>query len=329
MGDRQRDACKLPRPVTSPFPDDAPLEFLVGPTAAGKSDLALEVAERAGAEILSLDSMLVYRGLDVGPAKPDAGARARVPHHLLDLVEPNERYHVHRYLDDFASAWKRVTAAGKRALAVGGTGFYLKALTQGLFVGPPHDQALRDELNARAAAEGSGVLHAELAAVDAESAARIHPNDAKRVVRGLEVFRASGRPLSDWQREWRGGGGSSPARIAGLDVAPEELDGRIAARTRAMLAAGWIDEARRVRARPGFGPTSIQALGYAEVLRHLDGELERDVLEQTIRLRTRQFARRQRTWFRGFPEIGWVDARAEDDPAGAILRVLGWDETRA
>lgn len=309
--------------MTRPLPDDAPLDFLVGPTAAGKTALALEVAERAGAEILSLDSMLVYRGMDVGTAKPDAAARARVPHHLLDLVDPPERYHVHRYLADFAAAWRGVTAAEKRALVVGGTGLYLKALTYGLFEGPPHDEALREELNARVAAEGSGVLHAELAAVDAESAARIHPNDAKRVVRGLEVYRASGRPLSAWQREWRASR-RRPARIVGLDVAPAELDARIAARTRAMLDAGWIEEARRVREGPGFGPTSIQALGYAEVLRHLDGELDRDALADLIRLRTRQFARRQRTWFRGFTDVEWIDAATERDPAEAVLRALDW-----
>ncbi|MEM7308626.1 MAG: tRNA (adenosine(37)-N6)-dimethylallyltransferase MiaA [Planctomycetota bacterium] len=316
--------------MTPRIPQDQPLFFLIGPTAAGKSALALEVAERAGAEILSLDSMQVYRGMDVGTAKPSAAERARVPQHLIDLVEPTERYHAHRYLEDAARAWHAVRERGRPALFVGGTGLYLKALTHGLFEGAPHDPELREDLNLRAAAEGSPALHAELSAVDPAAAARIHPNDAKRVVRGLEVFRGSGRRLSELQEEWKRAADGRPRTVVGVTPAPERLEQRIRARTRAMLAAGWIDEVRALLAAGGFGPTSAQALGYPEIRAHLAGELDAAELEAAIALRTRQFARRQRTWFRSFPETVWVDPEPDREAVNAkrapeqVLQALAW-----
>lgn len=307
--------------------DREPLRVLVGPTASGKTALGLALAERAGAEILSLDSMLVYRGLDVGTAKPTAAERARVRHHLLDLVSPAERYDVQRYLADARAALADVYARGRRALFVGGTGFYLAALVRGLFEGPPVDAALRGRIEARAAAQGPGPLHAELAAVDPDSAERIHPNDVRRVIRGIEVFEQTGRPLSAWQREW--GATPSPrverARLVGLALETPELDRRIRLRTDAMLDAGWRDEARAVSAGEGFGPSARQALGYAEVLAWADGALTREAARERIALRTRQFARRQRTWYRKFP-IRWLDP---DDPAVVerALEALGWSST--
>lgn len=304
--------------------DREPLRALVGPTASGKTALAIELAERVGAEILSLDSMLVYRGLDLGTAKPDAADRARVRHHLLDLVSPAERYDVQRYLADARAALADIHARGRRALFVGGTGFYLAALLRGLFEGPAVDPELRARLEARAAERGAGPLHAELAAVDPESAGRLHPNDVRRVIRGLEVLEQTGRPLSDWQREW--GAAPTPrverARLVGLALETPELDRRIRARTKAMLDAGWREEARAVSAGPGFGPSARQALGYAEVLAWADGAATREETEERIVLRTRQFARRQRTWYRKFP-VRWLDP---DDPAiaEAALEALGW-----
>lgn len=296
--------------------DAAPLHAVLGPTAVGKSALALELAERAGAEILSLDSMLVYRGLDIGTAKPSAAERARVPHHLLDLVDPPERYDVLRYLADARRAVADVRARGRRPLFVGGTAFYYRALVQGLFEGPPVDHELRARIEARAEAEGLAALHRELRRIDPDSATRIHPNDRKRVVRALEVFEQTGDPLSVQQREWGWSEGRPPPgrarRVVALRRPAAELEERIRARTAEMLAAGWIDEVRALRDGPGFGPTSIQALGYSEVLLHLDGELDRDELRERIALRTRQFARRQRTWFRRFPEIRWIDPASRD-----------------
>lgn len=296
------------------------LRFLVGPTAVGKSVLALVLAERLGAEILSLDSMLVYRGMDVGTAKPGAAERARVRHHLLDLVLPSESFSVQRYVAAARAALADVRARGVRALFVGGTGLYLKVLTHGLFGGPETDVALRSELEARWNAEGADALHLELARADPVSAGRIHARDKKRVVRALEVWVQTGRALSDWQQEWKSGAGE-PRRIVGLSCAPRELDVRIAERVRLMLDSGWVEEARAIRDGVGFGPTAAAALGYAEVLAFADGTIDRAECERRIALSTRQFARRQRTWFRKFPEIAWVPWKRED-PAGTADRVL-------
>ncbi len=312
-------------------PREEPLRCLVGPTAAGKTDLALAVAERAGAEILSMDSMLVYRGMDVGTAKPGSAEQARVPHHLMDLVEPSERFSVQHWLAEAEAAVADVRARGRRALVVGGTAFFLRALAYGLFEGPPFDPALRAGIEQRAERAGPQELHAELARVDERSAARLHPNDTKRVVRALEVWEQTGRPLSSWQTEWGWhGAGAVPKRvlcIAGLRLETGVLDARIRARTSVMLDAGWVEEALVVRSGPGFGPTAAQALGYAEVLRHADGELDRDTCEAQVALRTRQFARRQRTWFRRYPEIRWVDRGTKKDPAeelDGVLNALDW-----
>lgn len=291
-----------------------PLQFLVGATAVGKTAIALDLARLGGFEIVSMDSMLVYRGMDVGTAKPDAAERAAVPHHGIDLVEPVERYDVQRYLTDAASALADVEARGKRALFVGGTGFYLKALAHGLFEGPPADLELRGRLEARWAEEGAQALHAELSRVDPTLAERLHPNDRKRVLRGLEVHAQTGRPLSVHQAEWTR---PLPAHtIVGLTRPRAELDRRIDERVTAMLDAGWLDEVRRIEAGSGFGPTSAAALGYPEVRAHLRGELERADLAPTIAQRTRRFARKQLTWLRSFP-VQWHEANVVD---GASLR---------
>jgi tRNA dimethylallyltransferase len=303
-----------------PFRPFEPLDFLVGPTAVGKSELALALAAELGAVIVGLDSMQVYRGMDVGTAKSTAAERARVPHACIDLVDPSEAYDVSRYVEDALAALAGARAEGKRALFVGGTGLYLRALVQGLWRGPRTDPALRARWNARAEAEGSPALHAELARVDPASAVRIHPHDRKRVVRALEVREQTGRPFSEWQREWgRPGEDAQPrvVRLIGLDLPADVLAARIAARTRAMLALGWVEEAVRIRDSTGFGPTAIQALGYREVLAHAAGELSLEACEARIAQLTRQFVRRQRTWFRSFPAIRWLDPRNETARAEA------------
>jgi len=307
--------------------------FLIGPTATGKSRLALSIAERAGAEIVSVDSMQVYRGMDVGTAKPTPEERARVRHHLIDVVAPSERYDAKRYLDDLALVVEDLRRRGQAALLVGGTGFYLKAILSGLFDGPPADLALRARIEARVIEAGPERAHAELARSDPLSAARIHARDTKHVVRALEVLEQTGRPLSDWQREWgwhgvaardgaRGvapGEGARPPAIVGLDAPAQEIDHRIEARTRAMLAAGWAAEAAAIRDGTGFGPTAIQALGYAEALELHDGAIDLQTCAGTIAQKTRRFARRQRTWYRKLEGVRWL---APDDK-GEALEVLG------
>ena len=292
------------------------MALLLGPTGTGKSELGVTLAERLGAEIVSLDSMLVYRGMDVGTAKPGPELRARIPHHCLDLVAPPERYDLTRYLADAAQGADAARARGRRVLYVGGTALYAKALLAGVFEGPAHDADLRAELNARGERLGSPALHGELALVDPESAARLHPNDLKRVVRALEVLRSSGRPLSDWQREWRQGDGSraplAAHRMAVLTLEPRLYERRLAERAVRMLAHGWIEEVERIQAAGGFGPTSIQALGYRDVLEHIRGNIARDTLTERVVLQTRQFARRQRTWLRQFSDALVVDGAAPD-----------------
>ncbi len=311
-----------------------PLRVLVGTTAAGKTALSLLVAERAGAEIVSMDSMLVYRGMDVGTAKPDRAQRERVRHHGIDVVEPTERYDVQRWLADAEAALADIAARGGRALLVGGTALYLKALLEGLFEGPPPDPELRARVRARVAELGPEASHAELAGRDPRSAERIHANDARRVARALEVLEQTGRTLSDWQEQWEGWSGADrsgrrgrEAVVVGLAVDPDALDERIRARTRQMLAGGWVDEVQALEAAGGFGPTASQALGLAEVRELAAGTLDEATCAERVDLRTRQFARRQRTWFKKLP-IHWLPAAAEhelDARASEVLALYGWD----
>jgi tRNA dimethylallyltransferase len=312
--------------VAEPSLADDPLEreplcALVGPTACGKTALSLEACERAGAEVLSMDSMLVYRGLDIGTAKPTAAERARVPHHLLDLVEVGEVFDASRWLAAARDAVDDCLARGRRALFVGGTGFYLAALLRGLFEGPPPDPAIRGPLEQRAA-EDPGGLHGELARVDPASAARLHANDTRRVVRALEVLEQTGRTLSSWQEQWAAPAARAQrARLVGLEVPVAELDARIRTRAGVMLDQGWQEEAERARVE-GLARGAAQALGYAEVLDLADGVLSRSDALEAIALRTRQFARRQRTWYRKFA-IEWLPAAAPDRLERALAH-WGW-----
>jgi tRNA dimethylallyltransferase len=303
--------------------------ILTGPTAGGKTALALELAERIGAEIVGMDSMTLYRGMDIGTAKPTADERARAPHHLIDVLDPWESATVAWWLGEVAEACRDITARGRRPLFVGGTPFYLKALLHGLFPGPPADEGLRRKLEEEADRDGRELLHARLAAVDPKTAARLHPNDVRRVVRALEVYELTGRPISAWQQTWdtpafAESPGSAPPPIpvpaVVLDVPRDVLYDRINRRVTAMLDAGWLDEVRRLRELPRpLSREARQALGYRELLDYLDGR--GGTWEQTadlIRTRTRQFAKRQLTWFRHLPTLRPVPADAPD----AVVRVL-------
>jgi tRNA dimethylallyltransferase len=297
---------------------------LIGSTGVGKSRAALHLAEIAGAEIVSLDSMQVYRGMDIGTAKATAAEQSRVRHHMLDLVDPSERFDVQQYLNILRPIVRDADARGQRLLFVGGTGFYLRALLAGLFEGPAVDLEIRRGIERRCDAEGNAALHRELAAVDPRCAARIHAHDTKRLVRALEVFQQTGRPLSAWQREWYDDASTETAResrVVGLELPTRELDRRIAARVRGMLRAGWPDEAVAVRARTGFGPTAIQALGYREALALADGEIDFESCATSVALATRQFARRQRTWHRKLVHTRWCAAPDEDRGEPAIAEL--------
>jgi tRNA dimethylallyltransferase len=299
------------------------LLFLVGSTASGKSKVALEIAERIGADILSLDSMKIYRGMDVGTAKPGAEARRRVVHRLVDLADPRERFDVARYVGEAERAIAETRAAGRRPLFVGGTGLYLKAILWGLFEGPSADLALRARLLEEAGTGGSPALHARLLERDPRTAARLHPNDLRRVVRALEVIEKTGVPLSAQQLEWGGDAPRRAARIAGLRHDRASLHRRIDERVDRMIASGLVDEVRALAAAGALGPEASQAVGYKEILAHLGGEIGLAEAVEQIKRNTRRFAKRQATWWKHFSQIEWFDAGG-DDATTLARRIAAW-----
>jgi len=279
------------------------LLVIVGPTASGKSAVALEVARKTSSEILSVDSMQVYRGMDIGTAKPPAQEQAQVRHHLIDVVDANEPFTVATFVD-LADAV--ISDAAKRCvplIATGGTPLYYKALFEGLFDGPSADSVVRDRLRSIPNDE----LMVRLTQVDPAAASRIHVNDSKRLVRALEVYELTGKPISSFQTDWSSGTTRHPAIWVGLSWDREALNRRINARVKAMLASGWVDETRRLLERFGkLSPTAAEATGYHELIEHLEGHRTLDEATEQIKIATRQLARRQMKWFRRWPQIHWL-----------------------
>jgi tRNA dimethylallyltransferase len=274
------------------------LLVIIGPTASGKSAAALTLAAERGGEIISCDSMQVYRGLDIGTAKPGADERARVPHHLIDVAEPGEEFSAARWAALADRAIAEVRARGRQPIVVGGTGLYLRALRFGLVEAPPRDLALREKFQAEERAQ-PGALHARLATVDPEAAARLQPRDLVRIVRALEVAALTGTPLSRHHAA-HAPVERYPMRVALIDPGPA-LDAAIVARAARMLDAGLVDETRRAREKFGAGLAALGAVGYREAAAFLDGKLTRDELPAAIARATRRYARRQRTWFKKEP----------------------------
>ena len=296
---------------------------LAGPTASGKSALALQLAVQLPLEIVSVDSAQVYRGMDIGTAKPGAAERAAVPHHLIDLIDPEQAYSAAQFVHDATAAAAAVRARGRLPLLVGGTMLYFKALRDGLDALPAADPAVRAALDARAAAEGWPALHAELQRVDPATAARLAPHDAQRIQRALEVWQTTGRPLSDFHGR-RGGApdAAGPTRWPMISLEPASrpwLHRRIAERFDAMLAGGLIDEVRRLRQRPALRPDlpSMRCVGYRQAWAALDaGTL--DGLREAGIAATRQLAKRQITWLRSMD----VHTRVACDEPGAAAKLL-------
>ena len=281
------------------------LVCVVGPTASGKTDLAIALAERLGGEIVSADSVQIYRGFDIGSGKVTAEERARAPHHLVDTHDPLEAVDAAAYAALADRAIEDVRARGKVPIVCGGTFFWVRALVLGLAPAPPADEAVRARHRAQVEREGKGALHAALAAVDPPSAVRLHPNDVLRVSRALEVFELSGKPMSTWQAEHGFRDKRHDALLVGPDVSQEELSVRIGLRVEGWLARGWLEEVRELLAR-GYGDArAMTSVGYAEVKAHLAGELPREALRDAIVQSTRVFVRRQRTWLRD-AGVTWV-----------------------
>lgn len=279
---------------------------LVGPTAVGKTDLSLALAGSLNAEIVSIDSMLVYRGMDVGTAKPSVAERARVPHHMIDVAEPSEAFSVARFQEAARLVLRQTGERRREAILVGGSGLYFRAIVDELEF-PGTDRDTRSELERQATALGPERLYARLASMDPAAAARIEPGNARRIVRALEVPALTGRPFSSFAAAWERYDPDA-VRAAGLRMSREPLLERIRARVRAMVEDGWIDEVRSL-VDAGFGGwlTSTQAIGYAELARHLRGEMTlEDAVEATVK-RTTNLARRQMAWFRRDPRIRWFE----------------------
>jgi tRNA dimethylallyltransferase len=295
-----------------------PVIFLMGPTASGKTDIALRLCEVFPFEIVSVDSAVVYRGLDIGTAKPDREERARGRHHLIDLLDPREPYSAGRFREDAIAAMAEIRARDRVPLLAGGTMLYFRALAEGIGPMPPADPDVRAALDREAAERGLEALHAELRALDPEAAGRIHPNDPQRIQRALEVHRITGRPISAFQGERT----AEPLgdRILQRAVAPtdrERLHARIAERFDAMLAAGLVDEVAGLRERSDLHPDlpSMRAVGYRQTWQYLDGELDARGLRERGIIATRQLAKRQLTWLRGMPDVEWFDSEADPFPA--------------
>ncbi|HOD80757.1 MAG: tRNA dimethylallyltransferase [Planctomycetes bacterium ADurb.Bin126] len=299
------------------------LYLILGCTACGKGAVGRALARRLGAEIVSVDSMKVYRRMDIGTAKPPPAVRAEIPHHGIDLVEPWEPFSVAQYLAAADAAIADIHSRGRIPLAVGGTSLYIKALTEGLFDQGSADPAIRVELEGRADAEGLPALHAELARVDAEAAARIHPNDRKRIVRALEVHRLTGQPISRLQSQWDAGQSRYDCVRIGLRRDKDEQSRRINLRATRMVQAGLRDEVAALLADPhGLAPQAAQAVGYAEMIDHLAGRCTLDDALEQIKINTRRLAKKQRTWHRRWGDVLWFDTTGQDDPNPIADRLL-------
>jgi len=290
--------------------------FILGCTACGKGTVGRELARRVGGQIVSVDSMKVYRRMDIGTAKPSPEDRAEVGHHCIDIAEPSEGFSVGRYVTHADRAIASIAAAGAVPLAVGGTSLYIKALSEGLFEGPGADPEIRAALKKRAAAESLAVLHAELARADPEAGRRIHPNDEKRIFRALEVVYVTGQRISELQKQWDAGRRRYDCVLIGLRRGREDLHHRINLRVRRMVEAGLREEvAGLLAAAGGLSAQAAAAVGYAEMIAHLRGECTLREARERIKIHTRRLAKKQRTWHRRFADVHWFDVEPDAGPA--------------
>jgi tRNA dimethylallyltransferase len=312
-----------------------PAIFLMGPTAAGKTDLAIELTKVLPCELISVDSALVYRGMDIGTAKPSKALLDAYPHRLIDILDPSQSYSAADFRTNALQAMAEITARGKIPLLVGGTMLYFKALLEGLADMPAADAEVRAQIEAQAASQGWQALHDELASIDPVSAARIHPNDPQRLVRALEVFRVSGMSMTAHREQQSAqsaqasasGRHQLPYTVANLAIAPTDrkvLHDRIAVRFRQMLDEGFVEEVVALRSRGDLHSNlpSIRAVGYRQVWDHLDGRLTRDEMQERGIIATRQLAKRQFTWLRSWQDLHWLDSLACDNLPRA-LKYLG------
>jgi tRNA dimethylallyltransferase len=313
--------------------------LILGTTASGKGRLAFDLAETLGGEIVSIDSMKVYRRMDIGTAKPPKEARERIKYHLIDIVEPSESFSVAAFLDAAAGAIEQIKSRNKPIIAVGGTALYIKALLYGLFEGPGTNEQIRSELRMRAEIKGLSGLYQELIEVDPVAAQKIHQNDAKRIIRALEVYQLTGEPISSFQKQWAQDRGQKTEdrrqkkhnwSIIGLRREKTEENRRINARVKKMLADGLVDEVKSllapdkgIRGQAEEKPLSKQAacaIGYAEIIEYLAGQKTLEDATELIKINTRRLAKGQRTWFKTFKNVNWLDIQPEESPEEILGR---------
>lgn len=297
--------------------------FLAGPTASGKSATAIALAKRIDAEIISLDSMAIYRGMDIGTAKPSPEELADVPHHLIDVADPHEEFSVAEFVRLAADAAESILSRQKTPLFVGGTGLYLRSILRGIFEGPEADWDFRREMEQKALANGPQWLHDQLAAVDQVTAARLHLNDMRRIIRALEVFHLTGKPLSDEHHNSPRPVDERPKVVVWLEPPREWLRNRIDLRVDQMMAASWLEETRALKNRqPPPSRTACQALGYRELMDHLRGSGTLHETVENIKTATRQFAKRQHTWFRNLEECSPLPINGKESAEELAKRVM-------
>ncbi len=311
--------------------------LILGVTASGKNKLAFKLAEGLNAEIISIDSMKVYRRMNIGTAKPSIEQRRRVKHHLIDIIEPSDSFSVGAFHEEALEAIEQINGRGRKVVAVGGTALYVKALLYGLFEGPGSDEQVRAELRARVETEGLSELHRELSSVDPVAAERINPHDSKRIIRALEVYTITGRTISSFQKQWETHNSrtsrndiendsserSQPEQdwtIIGLQRTRADTSSRINARVKKMILAGLVDEVKALLDEEK--PLSKQArcaIGYAEIIRYLNGQMDLMEATELIKKNTRRLAKGQRTWFKTFKNVHWLEVKPEE----TIDEILG------
>jgi len=295
--------------------------LILGVTASGKGRLAFDLAQSLDAEIISIDSMKVYRRMDIGTAKPPQEAQQRIKYHLIDIVEPSESFSVGAFRDAALGAIEQIKSRNRPVIAVGGTALYIKALLYGIFEGPGTNQQIRAELKARAQAQGLAELYCELTKIDPIAAERINPNDSKRIIRALEVYQLTGKPISSLQKQWDKSDAKHDWTIIGLRREKTEESKRINSRVKKMIADGLVDEVRSLLAEEK--PLSKQArcaIGYAEIIEYLNGQIELEEAIELIKKNTRRLAKNQRTWFKTFKNVHWLDIEADEPPEKILSR---------
>ncbi len=294
--------------------------LILGVTASGKGKLAFALAKSLNAEIISIDSMKVYRRMDIGTAKPPKETRDQIPYHLIDVVEPGDSFSVARFLELALESIADTKKRNKPIVAVGGTALYIKSLLYGLFEGPGADEQIRDQLKAQAQAEGLDKLYAQLQTIDPAAASKISTNDPRRIIRALEVYKLTGKPISSFQQQWDANA-SQDWTIIGLRREKTEESKRINTRVKKMIDAGLVDEVKQLLAEPiPLSKQARSAISYAEIINHLSGQTTLDDAIELIKKNTRKLAKAQRTWFKTFKNLNWLDLAPDETVDSALTR---------